>query len=184
MKQNHLILLLTLVACGIFMVDKAIDSKFSKVRNLPSIKQAQTKMVLPITAMMESAKVDGEDLKDVIVVELPKINDKTPSDENIREEVKNNVHSVPSSLLDFTVLVTAKMKQAKQNFVYADALFSEFRNCAASEEADQQNLVLRAYCLANAKRLVTWYPDLAARWESLSNQVGHRLLELVDMSQG
>ncbi|HVJ66183.1 MAG TPA: hypothetical protein VM901_13075 [Bdellovibrionota bacterium] len=176
-------LLAMLAIAGFFVVQLAIRSKLRHENVKATIRaQAQSKMVLPIAAMAESAKVDGQELKNVIFVDLPKLVDEMPRDEKILEEVKQSVHSVPSSLMDFTVLVSKKMKQARDNYFYAEALFSEFDSCAAQD--DERNITLRAYCLANAKRLVTWYPNLAARWTELAERVGTHVLELVDLGQG
>jgi hypothetical protein len=182
MKKNKVTLLILLVFGGAFLVDQAVKAKFAHFRAKPSLEQAQSKMVLPIDEMVESAKVDNGDLQSVVESELPKINQDIPSDAEVFAEVRDNPHNVPSSMLDFTVLVSEKMKQAKKSYLYADALFSEFGICAAQDADDKQNLALRAYCLANAKRLVSWYPGLMGRWRQLSDQVGQSLLELVDMS--
>lgn len=133
----------------------------------PSPHQAKTEMVLPLSSMMVSA------------AETP-----LESSSMARSRVLANPHAVPASLLDFTVVVSGKMKEAKKDFVYAEALFAEFRLCAVAETDEAQSMVLKVYCLANAKRLVSWYPDLKDRWLVLSRRVGAQLMELVTLTQG
>lgn len=158
--RNALVILAVILAVT-FTARYADQVVGIRVKKGPSVKQAKTKMLLPIgVSMAPSEKTKEEALQPVVPAE------------------------VPASLLDFSVVVAGKMKEAKTSFVYAEALFSEFGNCAVQEQNDSQNLALRAYCLANAKKLVAWYPDLSNKWQTLAHQVGRHLLDLVDLSQG
>lgn len=191
LNRTNMIFIFILMASFV-IVGKVISASghFFK-RFEPSLLQAKSKMDFPLKAMVEESD-RADEQKSLIekpdsslqMNEAP-LMEMRPSDDKIKEQVSANAHQVPASLLDFSVVVADKMDQAKKNFVYAEALFSEFRQCAVSENQQAfQNLALRAYCLANAKRLVTWYPDLINQWNSLSSQISQQLMDLVDLTQG
>lgn len=189
MKKNQTLLISSLVLLlSVFLLAQFLNiSAQVSGRPKPTSLMAKERMVLPIKATRDSPRQAVEQRALVQKVEDKLINadasllKQRPHDERILADVSSDPHQVPASLLDFAVVVSQKMGQAKKNYVYAEALFKEFQLCALEERDGYSNIALRAYCLANAKRLVAWYPDLMGEWLRLSAQVGRQLMDLVDL---
>lgn len=186
-KRMFCVLAATLFGFGFSFLD-VLPKKGSKAVTA-NVLTAKKKMSLPLEQIKEtpeaSIEPSLETKSEVNSAEGQSILNKIPSDQKIVEDLKKSPHHVPASLVDFSVVVADKMKMAKKSVTYAEALFSEFRTCAVDENsADHQNLAVRVYCLANAKRLASWYPVLSSSWVRLSEEVSINLLEMVQLTPG
>jgi hypothetical protein len=92
---------------------------------------------------------------------------KPPSVNDLREEVKQNVHMTPPSLIRFGADIGARMKAAKQNKAEAIKLLSELKTCASPISLTESPVQARALCIVSARELAQAWPELKATVDEL-----------------
>ena len=83
----------------------------------------------------------------------------TPSRELYRRQVMKNYHEIPESLEKFASLMAKEMRQAKSDFVHAEALFEKLSLCASAPDSEEI-IAVKATCAENARVLAARYPDM------------------------
>jgi hypothetical protein len=83
-----------------------------------------------------------------------------PSASVLREEIKQNVHVTPPSLLRFGTDLGVRMKDAKRSEPAAISLLAELKTCARPAQIDESPVQTRALCLVSARELEQAWPNL------------------------
>jgi hypothetical protein len=107
-----------------------------------------------------------------------------PGRDKIQEEIAENPHQTPVSLLQYAENIALKIEEATNDPEKAKALFTELENCV-SDNSSRSAPSLQALCLANADELALTHPELQGRYQELLKVApsdARKLLEAADQA--
>lgn len=97
-----------------------------------------------------------------------------PTVERVRQEVKQNPHALPPSLIDFSAKIASLMQKALNSSKEAAEALPKLRGCALAPSADLVESA-RASCLVNIGRLAKKFPELKHEHESILSAADPRV---------
>lgn len=115
---------------------------------------------------------ESEDLNTHQAAPLPP----APALDVAREEVRNNPHTPPKSLLQFANQIADRFDDVEKNPDQADAFMSELEDCV--RDGNNRLTSARALCLTNAEDLGAMFPQLAERLNQLKASAPSEIRDL------
>jgi hypothetical protein len=100
-----------------------------------------------------------------------------PTLDKARDEVGENPHVTPKSLISFARELGPRMEMAMKSSEAADTLFTELEECAGSPRG-RLNPSAQALCLVDMRDLAKKYPDLRPREKAVSEKADAGVLKL------
>jgi hypothetical protein len=111
----------------------------------------------------------------------PRLNQVIPTLEEIRNEVTEDPHNTPKSLIGFSIDIGERMRSVKNESEATD-LFREFEDCLF-HKSNSSAQSIQALCLLNARRLSDQYKDLKNSYVALATRADRRVLEMSQQVQ-
>jgi len=105
-----------------------------------------------------------------------------PARDRIQEEISDNPHQTPVSLLQYAENIALKIEEATNDPEKAKALFTELETCV-NDNSSRSAPSLQALCLANADELALTHPELQGRYQEMLKGApadARKLLEAAD----
>jgi len=102
-----------------------------------------------------------------------------PAEATLEQEIQENPHSTPPSIINFASSLAPSMEKAKSDEKFAVSFFHELSGCA-SENLEKSDPTIRAICAGNAYRLSKMYPDsLKSDYIKLQKSLPARMIEIL-----
>lgn len=96
---------------------------------------------------------------------------KPPLLSTLREEIKQNPHVTPQSLIEYAQNVGKRMEAALSSNYNAVTLFGELQECVEGSEY-QGSPSLQAFCISSAERLAQAHPEeLMVQYRDMLNKI-------------
>lgn len=113
-------------------------------------------------------------------LEVGSVRSWAPDLETVREEVSQNPHSTPQSLVRFAEKLGPLMERALQEVTFAEKLAEEFQLCAWDESIPTS---ARALCLSDAENLANVHLSLREKTNEIRRGASQEVIRLVDSSR-
>ncbi len=94
----------------------------------------------------------------------------------MRKEVAANPHVTPTSVIEFSLELNARMETGLQSEAQALALLSELKQCVGSQPDIATSI--QSLCLLNARRLAERYSGLRAQYTQLEASAEPQVVDL------
>lgn len=111
------------------------------------------------------------------VVSQKTVTESAPDLEEIRREVSADPHTLPHSLLSFSLSLGDRMKEARHSPETAKKFFAELSECVNSQKLSGTR-TLQAICLSNARRLTESVPELQVSFKRLEESAPSEIQKL------
>lgn len=99
-----------------------------------------------------------------------------PDSETVRDEVAQNPHRTPRSLIEFALTLGPLIDKAKKNLEDASLLMNELGSCSQDETVANS---ARALCVSNAEKLSKIHSSLKENAEDIQMKASSDVRELV-----
>jgi hypothetical protein len=99
-----------------------------------------------------------------------------PSMDQVRQEVADNPHRTPISIIDFAAKLGTQMERALESEEIALSLFDELKKCALNSSLPTS---IQTICLSNAQILKNIHSKLEVEYVSLKEQVSPEAVRLL-----
>ena len=175
-RNNSLIfatLLLALLGYGYWRADpKSAEVPMSSMNptttsNLTSHPADQTKVVAPSPTPKTQASPPQKTIAEM-----------APKKEELREQVAENPHQAPSSLLTFAAELGDRLDQAVANPSQTRPFFKELSDCVQGAGAGSSTSV-QAVCLATARRMSESVPEFKPDYDRLLGSTPESIVKLI-----
>lgn len=172
MKRNHVVFggLIAIVIVSLFFLNgertKASVKKEAKVA--PAVPQDKVSTV---------AAAPQRKMFSIAPHELKRMRESLPLTEEVREEVEENPHRTPPSLLKFAKALSPLMEKGLKDEHDAAILMNALRDCALTESSAQAARVL---CVTNSERLAQNHQLLKAKADDLRARVDPEVKKILE----
>ncbi len=149
---------------------QAVDSKESIAEENPYASQSENTLEdnkNPMSSMKNSA-ISKETSKEEKTTNEEK---KPPLLSTLRDEIKQNPHVTPQSLIEYAQNIGKRMEAALSSNYNAINLFDELKECVESQDY-QGSPSLQAFCISSAERLAQAHPEeLMGKYRAMLEKV-------------
>jgi hypothetical protein len=176
LPQRKTLIFLTLLLVALVALTHLLKSNPKENLQLSNEDQktesvALSKVLEPVTTIRDEATE-----ADKVAVTL------LPENQEVLEEIRNNPHETPASLVEFASQIGKKMELAIKDPRAAKELVKELETCAEKAKQDSAKMTLEVFCIEQATKLSNRHRELQETVENLvrnSSPKANQILKLV-----